>query len=431
MSTTKFRFQPNWYEKQTSSESDAAPSNPPISSHLMSGHPMSSPLTKSFSPPKGVWDIIAGTYTRTAPEKQSDKIFHLFPNLPKELRREIWLLSLPSSRIVEVFWDEAKNECWSVAPLPTALSVNQEARGVALEHYELLFSTRGESKKIYFNTEVDELYLGLGNIVSTTSSDPCVAFLKAIGSEDCGKIGNLTLDDDFAENYAREKGLWPLSNLRSMTIAAHYGNDDIVVFREVNSQGLSDDNTSTLDYWQFGEDGHIELWGQDKFAESGNTWEYEVDCKRSGIMTSGRHPRLAVSRNVAKYRLKKDPKWAKRMRFLLEETMVDWTGCLRLQDGVFDRLIQMERMDIRKYYEMGVLLAEKMGKGLEGLDPLMVYAIQNPCVCPVGHKKQQYRLKEEYCGMLKLDLLEALIEVDSREFIRNLLNSLQLQPGVN
>jgi hypothetical protein len=119
------------------------------------------------------------------------------------------------------------------------------------------------------------------------------------------------------------------------------------------------------------------------------------------------------------------------MSFLLEETMVDWTGCLRLQDGVFDRLIQMERMDLRKYYEMGVLLAEKMGKGLEGLDPLMVYAIQNPCVCPVGHKKQQYRLKEEYSGMLKLDLLEALIEVDSREFIRNLVNSLQSQPGGN
>jgi hypothetical protein len=52
-----------------------------------------------------------------------------------------------------------------------------------------------------------------------------------------------------------------------MTIAAHYGNDEIVVFREVNNQGLSDDNTSTLDYWQFGEDGHIELCGQDKFAE--------------------------------------------------------------------------------------------------------------------------------------------------------------------
>ncbi|KAL5319341.1 hypothetical protein ACEPPN_012392 [Leptodophora sp. 'Broadleaf-Isolate-01'] len=55
--------------------------------------------------------------------------FHPFPRLPLELRRKIWLCSLPRPRVLTC--------CWAI-PVPVALQINAEARGIALEHFEFI-----------------------------------------------------------------------------------------------------------------------------------------------------------------------------------------------------------------------------------------------------------------------------------------------------
>ncbi|KAL2067670.1 hypothetical protein VTL71DRAFT_15766 [Oculimacula yallundae] len=55
--------------------------------------------------------------------------FHAFPLLPLELRRKIWLWSLPRPRVLSC--------CWAI-PEPTALQVNAESREVALRHFEYI-----------------------------------------------------------------------------------------------------------------------------------------------------------------------------------------------------------------------------------------------------------------------------------------------------
>ncbi|KAH7310014.1 hypothetical protein BKA65DRAFT_519294 [Rhexocercosporidium sp. MPI-PUGE-AT-0058] len=52
-----------------------------------------------------------------------------FPRLPLELRRKIWLWTLPRPRVLTC--------CWAI-PTPIALQINAEARSIALEHFEFI-----------------------------------------------------------------------------------------------------------------------------------------------------------------------------------------------------------------------------------------------------------------------------------------------------
>jgi hypothetical protein len=115
--------------------------------------------------------------------------FTLFPELPKELRFEIWKLATKEPRIVEICQfssprepnptpieghtleeekdDEEENEYvgrknpnpfYSPAALPAILHVNQESRTIALEHYRLSFANARNPATIYWNPAVDTLY---------------------------------------------------------------------------------------------------------------------------------------------------------------------------------------------------------------------------------------------------------------------------------
>jgi hypothetical protein len=114
--------------------------------------------------------------------------FTLFPQLPKELRFEIWKLATKEPRIVEICQfsshrepnptpieghipeeedDEEENEYlgrkntnpfYSPAALPAILHVNQESRTIALEHYRLSFANARNPATIYWNPAVDTLY---------------------------------------------------------------------------------------------------------------------------------------------------------------------------------------------------------------------------------------------------------------------------------
>ncbi|KAG4440572.1 hypothetical protein IFR05_003939 [Cadophora sp. M221] len=55
--------------------------------------------------------------------------FFPFPRLPLELRRKIWLWSLPRPRVLTC--------CWAI-PAPIAFHINAEARDVALKHFEFI-----------------------------------------------------------------------------------------------------------------------------------------------------------------------------------------------------------------------------------------------------------------------------------------------------
>ncbi|KAI0400377.1 hypothetical protein F4802DRAFT_620165 [Xylaria palmicola] len=108
--------------------------------------------------------------------------FHLFTELPAELRLVIWALSLPESRIVTIRCDPGPAatqpddggtgaggqgqgqgqgqdarpplRCRSPAPVPAALQACRESRAEALRRYRLLFGA------IYLDPERDALYFG-------------------------------------------------------------------------------------------------------------------------------------------------------------------------------------------------------------------------------------------------------------------------------
>lgn len=84
--------------------------------------------------------------------------FHLFRWLPTELRLTIYALSLPR-RILTLNYNSSSNSFFSSTALPSLLSVCVESRKVAQEHYSLSFGTTSSRAKIYFNPELDTLYI--------------------------------------------------------------------------------------------------------------------------------------------------------------------------------------------------------------------------------------------------------------------------------
>jgi hypothetical protein len=107
-----------------------------------------------------------------------DSKFALFPKLSIELCRTIWLESLPGPRIIEVqrwFGDEY-DFCYSDCPIPTALLVNREACELALEFYKPCFAILEAPAEIYFDKEIDSLYLRIGNF-SPSGNEPSASFL--------------------------------------------------------------------------------------------------------------------------------------------------------------------------------------------------------------------------------------------------------------
>lgn len=80
--------------------------------------------------------------------------FHLFSNLPQELRNEIWTLTLPAPRLIHVQTEKGEVQISGRHPnrpfshvwakklaVPVVLHVCHDARTVGLKHYELVFDT--------------------------------------------------------------------------------------------------------------------------------------------------------------------------------------------------------------------------------------------------------------------------------------------------
>jgi hypothetical protein len=252
-------------------------------------------------------DLVRSTYASRVQSVMGDATFILFPKFPTELRRMIWHYSL-SSQLVELFWDESIGVCKSSCPPPAALSVNKESREVALECYKLCFGTSVAPAKTYFDMTVDELYLGIGNIVA--SSDGLLdGVLSALTPEDVSQIRHLIIDSDILQdNPLPSTGIQDLADsLQSITIIKPESRGDFVS-ELVNTKPVEHD------VWLFGEDGRTRRWPDMTIKEGREqTWEVkdEFTSEEFEKLMVGPNGFRTLSRFVTQERLRQDERWAK------------------------------------------------------------------------------------------------------------------------
>jgi hypothetical protein len=115
-----------------------------VSTSWQPNTPLQLRLTSSSQPS-------SSTSSSTSPATASTS-FQLFTSLPPELRLKIWVLALPSTRLVPLTYisssltphlstiHPSRKGCTSVAEPPVTLSICRESRTVAQEHYILSFA---------------------------------------------------------------------------------------------------------------------------------------------------------------------------------------------------------------------------------------------------------------------------------------------------
>jgi hypothetical protein len=138
------------------------------------------------------------------PVPERTPTFQLFPYLPAELRLHVWSLAVPPARLLllqlpmlpeEPSWHQllprSLNPSWfrrrkpnygrphtftCHTPPPALLSVNFEARAVALKRYQLAFAPAGGQPKVYIDFERD--VVGLSDPVMSTFSGDYLMYLS-------------------------------------------------------------------------------------------------------------------------------------------------------------------------------------------------------------------------------------------------------------
>lgn len=149
--------------------------------------------------------------------------FPLFSKLPTELRVMIWREVLPGPRLVEANFQFEDNVyrfgsapmyCMSRTSPPALLSVCYESREEALKKYSLCFAMEAEQPRIYFDMNVDNLFI--------TCDDP-MDLLTALDA-----AGGLAMPS--------------FTKLRHLTLALcpeiRYGDPRVIVFLIEHLRGL-------------------------------------------------------------------------------------------------------------------------------------------------------------------------------------------------
>ncbi|KAN0106503.1 hypothetical protein V8E51_009379 [Hyaloscypha variabilis] len=321
--------------------------------------------------PKAVFDIISGTYCSRSKLYNDFARFKLFPKLPIELRRIIWRLSLPGQRVVEVF---------------------SEARGVALESYELAFGTAEAEAMVYFDFKIDALYLGLGNF-APSSWDPARYFFRKLQSIDLCRLQHIMIEDTMCSLYPGFDGIngsatnlggfqdgigsegdamennvseSRLKSLVALTIISH-GNMDIVIQKTEGGDG-------EFHTWDILDNGKPMPW---LLAENDSTvkamrvsqiWRLSELAKDTGATS------LTTVRSVRMKRLRTDKVWAKRVAFLDQHILPSgFNACFYPKDGVLARVLEMEFSQPHLYDELNEYLRN---------DPEYLYISHSPCASP-------------------------------------------------
>lgn len=375
--------------------------------------------------PKAVFDIISSTYHRPS-HKQNNNLsgFKLFPKLPLELRRAIWRYSLPGRRVVEGLYDDGTGQFWSRCPIPTALHVNSEARGVALETYQLAFATQKANAMIYFDFSIDALYVGLGNF-SPSRKDPGSLLFRSLQGQDLARLEHLIMDDPMNPFYPDfdndedtdgsesdveddtsnsdsviddthgELKLCRMGSLKSLTIVHNDGDNDVVIQE-------TEDNTGELHVWNILKDGKPVPWQPPFGVDFHGTPILQVWCLVELAKFNG-DTELTTVRYVTWERLHQEEAWEKRVQFLSQVEFPErFSFCLYPTDGIIDRMLEWEWEHPDLY--------DKLHDFCE-MDPECLYVSQTSCICPIGHG---YRHQPKRDWVVK-DLRKALAIIDRED----------------
>jgi len=93
------------------------------------------------------------------PRTQSPATFPFFPQLPTELRQNIFLHAATTPRTLPLTYNPSTQTFHSPVPPPTLLSTTHSSRLCALQQYTPSFGTSSSLPKLYFNPHFDTLYL--------------------------------------------------------------------------------------------------------------------------------------------------------------------------------------------------------------------------------------------------------------------------------
>jgi hypothetical protein len=111
--------------------------------------------------------------------------FRLFPQLPTELRLQVWAACFPGPRVLEVAWHQDWTCVRESRPaLNFSMCANREARRLFLESWARLCiqqsSDPAEEKVAYFNPRIDTLYIGAVTQLPSPLSAEALGALTAI-----------------------------------------------------------------------------------------------------------------------------------------------------------------------------------------------------------------------------------------------------------
>ncbi|KAI5917959.1 hypothetical protein F4810DRAFT_715980 [Camillea tinctor] len=170
--------------------------------------------------------------------------FFLFTRLPIELRLTIWGLNLPRPRIVpirccygngasqlasvsnedqESLWrlSGLQNfKCTSSAPIPVNLHVCGESRLDAMKRYKLMFGTKRDPGRVFFDPLRDTLYFGTrdSDIASETQF---LMFTKLAEPQDLSLILHVAINETLFWNNDDVPWANPNTTIPSLTLTIH------------------------------------------------------------------------------------------------------------------------------------------------------------------------------------------------------------------
>ncbi|KAI1369744.1 hypothetical protein F5Y08DRAFT_477 [Xylaria arbuscula] len=126
---------------------------------------------------------------RRQKKSQPQQVFHLFGELPTELRLEIWAHTW-EPRTVSIY---PINENYFLLPegknqLPASAYVNSESRSETLRHYKRCFAHHNKSDFRWFNFRLDTLCVAAG---------PVFGFLKHLDPGDLRQLQRLIVPSTF------------------------------------------------------------------------------------------------------------------------------------------------------------------------------------------------------------------------------------------
>ncbi|KAI2612840.1 uncharacterized protein GGS25DRAFT_138286 [Hypoxylon fragiforme] len=210
-------------------------------------------------------------HRRTSVTGDLPQTFHLFTQLPIELRLIIWSYNLPGPRIVEIKCSTDSTEplltsqlgqddnrrivCTSTSPIPVNLHVCRESRLYGLKQYRLLFGISPQPGRVFFDARKDTLYFGARQKL-TASGTLLEKFVSLVQPEDLAQVHRIAINEGLikghrsAAQFIAEKILRQayqhLTNLEQLTFVCNdknplYSSDAVFVNPRMQNRILERD----------------------------------------------------------------------------------------------------------------------------------------------------------------------------------------------